>query len=145
MKKYPTKIKLILHFLEGSKRFFALSMLFAVLASLLDMVNPRIISFVVDSVIGDKASSLPAAVNRLIERFGGIPALREHPFLIAFGDLDDGGFGGLDGGYDGALRQIFHDDHLPVALPEDVGLFDGGLSRRKRGHRAGEERQQQRQ
>ena len=85
MKKYPTKIKLILHFLEGSKRFFALSMLFAVLASLLDMVNPRIISFVVDSVIGDKASSLPAAVNRLIERFGGIPALREHPFLIAFG------------------------------------------------------------
>ncbi len=33
MKKYPTKIKLILHFLEGSKRFFALSMLFAVLAS----------------------------------------------------------------------------------------------------------------
>ena len=85
MKKYPTKIKLILHFLEGSKRFFALSMLFAVLASLLDMVNPRIISFVADSVIGDKASSLPAAVNRLIERFGGIPALREHPFLIAFG------------------------------------------------------------
>ena len=66
MKKYPTKIKLILHFLEGSKRFFALSMLFAVLASLLDMVNPRIISFVVDSVIGDKGSSLPAAVNRLI-------------------------------------------------------------------------------
>ena len=85
MKKYPTKIKLILHFLKGSKRYFALSMLFAVLASLLDMVNPRIISFVVDSVIGDKVSSLPAAVKRLIERFGGIPALREHPFLIAFG------------------------------------------------------------
>ena len=67
MKKYPTKIKLILHFLKGSKRYFALSMLFAVLASLLDMVNPRIISFVVDSVIGDKVSSLPAAVNRLLE------------------------------------------------------------------------------
>lgn len=85
MKKYPTKTKLILHFLKGSKRFFALSMLFAVLASLLDMVNPRIISFVVDSVIGDKESSLPAAANAFIERFGGIPALREHPFLIACG------------------------------------------------------------
>ena len=51
MNKYETKSKLILHFLYGAKRFFALSLTFAALVSLFDMINPKIISFTVDSVI----------------------------------------------------------------------------------------------
>ena len=57
MQNYPTKTNLILHFLSGSKRYFALSMLFAGLVSLLDMVNPKIISYTVDSVIGTKPAA----------------------------------------------------------------------------------------
>ena len=53
--KYPSKINLILHFLSGSKRYFVLGMLFAGLVSLLDMVNPKIISFTVDSVSGTRS------------------------------------------------------------------------------------------
>ena len=83
MQNYPTKTNLILHFLSGSKRYFALSMLFAGLVSLLDMVNPKIISYTVDSVIGTKPAVLPGVVARLVENVGGAGALRAHPIWIA--------------------------------------------------------------
>ena len=83
MHTYPTKTNLILHFLSGSKRYFALSMIFAGLVSLLDMVNPKIISYTVDSVIGTKPSALPGGIERLIENVGGVSALRSHPIWIA--------------------------------------------------------------
>ena len=83
MQNYPTKANLILHFLSGSKRYFALSMLFAGLVSLLDMVNPKIISYTVDSVIGTKPAVLPGVVDRLIANVGGAGALRAHPIWIA--------------------------------------------------------------
>ena len=83
MKHYPTKTNLILHFLAGSKRYFVLSMIFAGLVSLLDMVNPIIISYTVDSVIGTKPSTLPGSVNSLIDTLGGVSTLRTHPAWIA--------------------------------------------------------------
>ena len=83
MQNYPTKTNLILHFLSGSKRYFALSMIFAGLVSLLDMVNPKIISYTVDSVIGTKPAVLPGVVERLIANVGGAGALRAHPIWIA--------------------------------------------------------------
>ena len=83
MQNYPTKTNLILHFLSGSKRYFALSMIFAGLVSLLDMINPKIISYTVDSVIGTKPAVLPGVVERLIENAGGAGALRAHPIRIA--------------------------------------------------------------
>ena len=72
-----------MHFLSGSKRYFALSMIFAGLVSLLDMVNPKIISYTVDSVIGTKPAVLPGVVERLIANVGGAGALRAHPIWIA--------------------------------------------------------------
>ena len=83
MNQYPTKTNLILHFLAGSKRYFVLSMIFAGLVSLLDMVNPIIISYTVDSVIGTKPSTLPGSVNSLIDTLGGVSTLRTHPAWIA--------------------------------------------------------------
>ena len=41
---YPSRGSLILHFLDGSKRYFGFSLLFAVLVSFFDMINPKIIS-----------------------------------------------------------------------------------------------------
>jgi ATP-binding cassette subfamily B protein len=58
-------------------------MIFAGLVSLLDMVNPKIISYTVDSVIGTKPSALPGGIERLIENVGGVSALRSHPIWIA--------------------------------------------------------------
>ena len=83
MKKYDSNFKLIWHFLKGALPFFILSISFAALVSFLDMVNPKIISFTVDAVIGEKSPNLPGPVLALIERAGGIAALRAHPLWIA--------------------------------------------------------------
>ena len=47
------------------------------------MVSPRIISFMVDSVIGEEAPALPGAFLALLERAGGIEMLRRQPLLVA--------------------------------------------------------------
>ncbi|MBR3231520.1 MAG: ABC transporter ATP-binding protein, partial [Lachnospiraceae bacterium] len=83
METYKNNRQLVLHFLKGSKRFFALSLTFATLVSLFDMISPKIISFTVDSVIGDKAPEVPRIAELLIERLGGIGALKAHPLFIA--------------------------------------------------------------
>ena len=54
------------------------------------MVNPKIISYTVDSVIGTKPAALPGVVARLIENVGGADALRTHPIWIAAAVLSIG-------------------------------------------------------
>ena len=95
MKQYETKSKLILHFLSGAKRYFALSLTFAALVSLFDMINPKIISFTVDSVIGTKEPEIPALAMKLVSMLGGIPALRHHPAKIALAVAAVGALAGL--------------------------------------------------
>ncbi|HCJ14908.1 MAG TPA: ABC transporter ATP-binding protein, partial [Erysipelotrichaceae bacterium] len=68
--------QLILYFIKGSKTYFILAILFAAAASLFDLINPRIISFTVDSVIGSKKASLPAFFNGFIQGVGGITYLK---------------------------------------------------------------------
>lgn len=75
--RFPKQLDLIMYFLRGSKRFFLGSIIFAILSSLLDLVNPKIIGFTVDSVIGNKAGTLP--VLSLIP----ISYLKSHLYLIA--------------------------------------------------------------
>ncbi|MBQ4176400.1 MAG: ATP-binding cassette domain-containing protein, partial [Lachnospiraceae bacterium] len=71
-----------MYFLQGAKRYFALSLLFAAMVSLLDMISPKIISFTVDCVIGSAEPRLPAFGMKLVEWAGGIEVLRQHlPYL----------------------------------------------------------------
>lgn len=81
--KFDTRTKMILYFLEGSKRFFVLSVVFACLVSLLDLINPKIISFTVDAVIDDKKVQIPSFLNTIILNHGGIPWLRNNLWIIA--------------------------------------------------------------
>ena len=69
-------------FLRGSLPLFACSMLCAALVSFLDMLGPRVISFTVDSVIGNKAPALPAPLMRWAEG-GGVVYLRSNPWAMA--------------------------------------------------------------
>ncbi len=52
-------------------------------ASLCELICPKIISYTVDTVLDDAESALPAFVNRLVERIGGIDYLRSHLWIIA--------------------------------------------------------------
>lgn len=81
--KQQSKFHLILHFLRGSKRYFALGFFCAVGVTLTDMLSPQIIRFTVDSVLGHEPVSLPGAASALIERIGGVAYLRGHLGLIA--------------------------------------------------------------
>ena len=81
--KFPTKLSMIWHFLRGSKVYFGLSILFACLVSLLELINPRIIAFTVDSVIDHKEVVLPEGVQNCIDAIGGIDFLRHNLWVIA--------------------------------------------------------------
>ena len=68
--RFPNKRSMVLYFLSGSGKYFAASLISACLVTLLDMVNPKIIGFTVDSVIGDEPASLPTFLEQLWEKAG---------------------------------------------------------------------------
>ncbi len=82
-KNFPTKASLIWYFLKGSKQWFGLSIVFACLVALADLVNPKIIQYTVDSVIGLGKSNSPAYVNSIIDSLGGTRWIRHHMIYVA--------------------------------------------------------------
>ncbi|MBQ1396596.1 MAG: ABC transporter ATP-binding protein [Eubacterium sp.] len=82
--RFPTNTSLLFYFLRGSKRYFALAISFAALVSVLDLVNPRIIGYTVDSVLGEAEDSLPAIVRSWLEGIGGTAWVRGHLWAVAF-------------------------------------------------------------
>ena len=65
-----TIFKMLTGFTKKLKRFFLLSIITAAAASLMSFVSPLIVGFTVDSVIGDKGTSLPAPLMALYELLG---------------------------------------------------------------------------
>lgn len=57
--------------LRGSKRFLLLGLLTTLFATAFAYLTPLIVSFTVDSVIGDKLPELPTLFTALFERMGG--------------------------------------------------------------------------
>ncbi len=85
-KKDRSKIpaaRLLFTFLDGSKRFFAVSIITSLVLAALDMVNPQLIRYTVDTVLGNEPSSLPDFANRLIDTLGGTAVLRKSLWMIA--------------------------------------------------------------
>ena len=85
--KFHNRASLVLYFLRGSWQYFVLSILFASIVSLADLINPKIIEYTVDSVIGSEPLSAPAFVRQMVEQAGGITWFRGHLALIAGGVL----------------------------------------------------------
>lgn len=80
--RFPTGLSLIKWFLRGSVRWFAASIVFACLASALDLINPKIIGFTVDSVIGNLPPDSEIFL-KFTERVGGIEVLRDNLLIIS--------------------------------------------------------------
>ncbi len=78
MKKY-SKLSLITFFLKGSVYLFIISITASLLLSAAQMIIPRIISTVVDSVIGTKAPEFP----KIVQMFGGVGYLRNNLWVVA--------------------------------------------------------------
>ena len=82
-KRFPTRSSMMMYFLRGSKRYFFLSLIAAMLLSLFELINPKVIGFTVDSIIGDKAVILPEIIATSFEAMGGTQYLRSHLWVIA--------------------------------------------------------------
>jgi ATP-binding cassette subfamily B protein len=82
-KKFPTRTSMVLYFLKGAKRYFALSILFAFIVALLDMINPKIIQYTVDHFIGDAKGKLPAILTDTFPALAEKDYVREHLYLVA--------------------------------------------------------------
>ena len=78
-----TKKDMVFAFLKGSKRYYILGTLAALISIVLDMVIPQIVKATVDSVLGTEPFSLPGFALKLIELVGGREVLRKNLLLIA--------------------------------------------------------------
>ena len=77
------KAALLWRFLKGSKRFFAATILSALVTALADMLQPQIIRAAVDCAIGGKEGDFPPFVMALVDRIGGFAYLGENLHLMA--------------------------------------------------------------
>jgi len=93
--RFNTRTKILLYFLEGSKRYFVASILFACLVSVLDLINPKIISYTVDSILDSQNVVLPDFLNSWIDSIGGAAYLRANLWLIALAVLIVAALGAL--------------------------------------------------
>lgn len=77
-----TRLSLVWSLLEGSKRFFMISIFATLMMNVLDMISPQIIRAAIDSVIGDKELALPDVFIASVGRIGGVEYLRSHLWVI---------------------------------------------------------------
>ena len=83
-KKFRSNTDLVLYFLKGNKRFFFLSIIFSILVTFFDLINPKIIQYTVDFCIDDAESdSVPVYLKGIMDALGGREFLREHLYYIA--------------------------------------------------------------
>ncbi|MBR5253327.1 MAG: ABC transporter ATP-binding protein [Clostridia bacterium] len=78
-----SNLALIGVFLRGCSHLFFICIIASLLSSLCELIMPKIISFTVDSVIGDEAINLPAPLMSLIDKVGGIEYLRDNLWIFA--------------------------------------------------------------
>lgn len=83
MREGYTKGNMITEFLRGSKRYYILATIAALVSIVLDMIVPQIIKVTVDSVIGTMPFEVPRFILNSIENIGGREFLRSNILMIA--------------------------------------------------------------
>ncbi|MDE7261910.1 MAG: ATP-binding cassette domain-containing protein, partial [Oscillospiraceae bacterium] len=73
--------------IRGCRRYFFFTILATLLAALFAYLSPLIISFTVDSIVGDKEMNLPAWVQGWVDAIGGRDYLAAHLWLPALAVL----------------------------------------------------------
>ena len=68
---YPTRTRMLAAFVRGSMRWFVLSAVMTFAVAMIDFVNPKIIGYTVDALIGVTPEASGALTGRLLERLGG--------------------------------------------------------------------------
>lgn len=77
-----TGLSLVWDFLKGSRRYFIISIIGALMVNLFELITPQVIRTTIDSIIGDSPLSLPVFAAILVEKIGGTGYLRDHLWII---------------------------------------------------------------
>ena len=75
------RLRLVLRFMRGSKRWFLLGLAASLLVTLIEMLNPQIIRATVDSIIGEEPFDLPAFLLTPVEAVG-VGYFRTHLWVV---------------------------------------------------------------
>ena len=81
--RYPTRTRMLAAFLKGSARWFALSAIMTFAVAMIDFVNPKIIGYTVDALIGVAPEASGSLTGRLLERLGGAAFVTERLGVVA--------------------------------------------------------------
>ena len=81
--KFDSRLSMVMYFLKGSIGYFVLFIFFACLVSLLDLINPKIISYTVDTVLGDETGKLPGVIDHMLASLGGEAWLKNNLWAVA--------------------------------------------------------------
>ena len=76
-------VSLVWRFLQGTKRFFAISIFCAGVTALADVIQPQIIRGAVDCAIGGKEGDFPTFVMEAVDAMGGFAYLGKHLWILA--------------------------------------------------------------
>ena len=76
------RLRLVLRFMQGSKRWFVLGLAASLLVTLIEMLNPQIIRATVDSIIGEEPFDLPVFLLAPVEAVG-VEYFRTHLWVVA--------------------------------------------------------------
>lgn len=81
--RFDSRLSMVMYFLKGSIGYFVLFIFFACLVSLVDLINPKIISYTVDTVLGDEAGKLPGVIDHMLASLGGEAWLKDNLWAVA--------------------------------------------------------------
>ncbi len=83
MKKDKVKIKTIMNYTDGLRKYFLLAAITTILGIVFNYLTPQIIRITVDSIIGEEAFNLPIVITNLISNLGGRTFLKENLYIPA--------------------------------------------------------------
>ena len=81
--RFPTRTRLLAAFMQGSKRWFTLSALMTFAVAMIDFVNPKIIGYTVDALIGATPEAAGSLTGRALGRLGGAAFVTGHLAAVA--------------------------------------------------------------
>lgn len=76
------RLKMTWDFMRGSKLYFIIGIISALIVAVVDMINPQVISVTVDNILGDEPPEIPEAFMSIIERVGGFEFFRENLIYV---------------------------------------------------------------
>lgn len=76
------KFKLLMQFLHGSGRTYAIGIVSVFLMTLFGAISPLVIKATVDSIIGNEPLDVPSSVMSLVNQNGGVDYIRKNLWLI---------------------------------------------------------------